>query len=249
MMKRHLVLRLDAPLMSFGGVAIDNFGITDAWPSASLLTGLIGNALGYRRTDGDALQDLQDCLVFACRADHEGARLTDFQTAELKKNDRGWTTRGQPESRDGARYDGPHRRYRDFWTDRIVTVAMRLEPVEREPDLEQLAQALRSPARPLFIGRKPCLPAAPLFVGWSEGESSLDAVSRFPAPRSHEGKRRTEPNDCMAFAPVHDRPHPFIAEQFREVRISGRRNWSSDVHGGEQRWLEGRLRAGPNNGS
>ena len=78
MKKDHLILRLDTPLMSFGGVVIDNFGETDDWPSASLLVGIIGNALGYRRTDREDLQALQDRLVFACRADCEGERLRDF---------------------------------------------------------------------------------------------------------------------------------------------------------------------------
>ena len=247
MIKRHLILRLDAPLMSFGGVVIDNFGVSDAWPSVSLLAGLIGNALGYRRTDGDALQDLQDRLVFACRADREGERLRDFQTADLKQNDKGWTTRGRPEGREGGgkTYFGMHIRHRDYWADRIVTVAMRLEPAEGEPALEWIANALSSPARPLFIGRKPCLPATPLFAGWSDGMSALDAVSRFPVPDPEDADRGGEPRDYAAFAPVHDLPHPFVAERFREVRVSGKRNWSSDVHGGEQRWLEGRLSSSP----
>lgn len=245
MTKRHLILRLDAPLMSFGGVAIDQLGVIDAWPHASLLTGLIGNALGYRRTDRGALQVLQDRLVFACRADREGERLRDFQTADLKKNEKGWTTRGQPEGRSGGSktYAGKHIRHRDYWADRIVTVALRLEPTEAEPALGRIAEALAAPVRPLFIGRKPCLPAAPLFAGEQEGESALDAVSSFPVPIGENTGRRREPADYLACAPAHDQPHAFVADQFREVRISGRRDWTSDAHGGEQRWWEGRVAA------
>ena len=244
MSKRHLVVRLDAPLMSFGGVAIDNRGVTDAWPAASLLAGLIGNALGLRRSEGQALQDLQDRLVFACRADKEGQQVLDYQTAELNAKDEGWTTRGQPEGRAGGAetYKGKHIRYRHFWADRIVTLAFRMEesPAAEEPD--GIAQALKAPARPLFIGRKPFLPAAPLFVGWSEGESALDAVSRVPLT---EGvmERAKAPTDCGAFAPAHDSPHPFIDRRCREVWTSGARNWATDTHGGAQRWLEGRIRA------
>ncbi len=36
--------------MSFGGEIVDNFGVTRRFPSASMLTGLIANALGWRRT-------------------------------------------------------------------------------------------------------------------------------------------------------------------------------------------------------
>ncbi len=47
MSRRHLVL--EAPLMSFGGVAVDNFGVIDDFPALSMLTGLLGNAPAYRR--------------------------------------------------------------------------------------------------------------------------------------------------------------------------------------------------------
>ena len=245
MTKRHLILRLDAPLMSFGGVAIDQLGVIDAWPHASLLTGLIGNALGYRRTDRGALQALQDRLVFACRADREGERLRDFQTADLSKNEKGWTTRGQPEGRSGGSktYAGKHIRYRDYWADRIVTVALRLEPTEAEPALDRIAEALAAPVRPLFIGRKPCLPAAPLLAGEREGGSALDAISRFPVLTGESAGHRREPADYLACAPAHDPPHSFVADRFRELRVSGRRDWMSDGHGGEQRWREGWLAA------
>ena len=244
MSKRHLVVRLDAPLMSFGGVAIDKHGVSDAWPAASLLTGLIGNALGLRRTQSDALQDLQDRLVFACRADREGQQAMDYQTAELNARDEGWTTGGQPEGRAGGAksYKGKHIRYRHFWADRVVTLAFRIDgsPSAGEPD--RIAQALKTPARPLFIGRKPFLPAAPLFVGWSEGESALEAVSRVPLTVGAIERTRA-PEDCGAFAPAHDFPHPFIDRRHREVWINGARNWATDTHGSAQRWLEGRIRA------
>ena len=241
MSKDHLILRLDAPLMSFGGVVIDNLGETDAWPSASLLVGMIGNALGYRRTDREALQALQDRLVFACRADCEGDRLRDYQAADLNKNDKGWTTHGQPEGRDGGAktYMGKHLRYRFYWTDRVLTVALRLEPEGADPCLDQIARSLNYPVRPLFIGRKPCVPTAPLLVGRGQGESALDAVSKVAPMAAME--QRQKQVEYTAFAPVHDGPHPFVGNQHREVRVSGRRNWVSDVHGGEQRWLEGRL--------
>jgi len=94
-----LLLRLEAPLMAFGGVAIDNIGVTDQLPSASLLTGLLGNALGYQRKDAIRLQALQNRLRYAVRADRRGHALQDFQTAQLAKDDKAWTTRGPPPGR------------------------------------------------------------------------------------------------------------------------------------------------------
>ncbi len=86
---QHLIMRLEAPLMSFGGETIDNLGVIRRFPSASMLTGLLANALGWRRTEAQRHQDLQDRLVFAARIAREpagGLRMTDFQTAQLGAN-------------------------------------------------------------------------------------------------------------------------------------------------------------------
>ena len=101
----HLVLNLESPLMAFGGETIDNLGVIRWFPAVSMLTGLLANALGWRRVYRERHQDLQDRLVFAARIDREpavGVRLTDFQTAQLGANDKGWTTRGAPDERVGA---------------------------------------------------------------------------------------------------------------------------------------------------
>ena len=94
----HLILNLESPLMAFGGETIDNYGVIRPFPAASMLTGLMANALGWRRVEAQRHQDLQDRLVFAARIDrepHRRLRMTDFQTAQLGGNDRGWTTRNR----------------------------------------------------------------------------------------------------------------------------------------------------------
>lgn len=146
--------------MSFGGVAVDQVGPTRRFPAASALTGLIGNALGLDWSDRAAHQNLQERLIFASALIREGHLLTDSQNAQLSKTDKGWTTRGMPEGRDGASYGAPHRRRRDYLADAELRVVLRL--TEGRPDLDMLAEALNRPARPLFIGRKPCLPSRPM---------------------------------------------------------------------------------------
>ena len=86
---RWLVLRLDAPLMAFGGVAVDQIGPVRDFPAASMLTGLIGNTLGWHWSDRAAHQAMQDRLVFAARREREGMLLTDMQNAQLSKTDKG----------------------------------------------------------------------------------------------------------------------------------------------------------------
>ena len=150
-----------------------------------MLTGLLANALGWRRVDRERHQDLQDRLVFAARIDREpagGVRLTDFQTAQLGANDKGWTTRGAPTRGPEAPIPTlpPHLRWRDYFADMRVSVALRLEPSEQTPTLEDLAVALDEPVRPLFIGRKPCLPSAPLYGGSVGAGSVIDALFQTP---------------------------------------------------------------------
>src|SRR5690606_26406243 len=59
----------------------------------------------------------------------------------------------------------PYIRQRYYRADARVIVALRLEPSEVSPTLDGVASALDHPARPLFIGRKTCLPSAPLLAG------------------------------------------------------------------------------------
>jgi CRISPR system Cascade subunit CasD len=227
-LRRHLLLRLDAPLMSFGAPIVDQHGRTGDIPLPSMITGLLANALGFRRTESERLQRLQDRLVLAARWDRAGERLRDFQTAELKANDRGWTTHGRPEGRAGGAgtYAGKHIRYRWHQADGTMTVALRLDPEAESPGLSEVAEALQWPARPLFVGRKPCLPAAPVAAGFVEKATALDAVLAAPLA---EG--------CAAGTYIVFWPEGEGERRRSERRlIEGRRNWLSGVHGGSEVW-------------
>ena len=151
-MRRWLALRLEAPLMAFGGVAVDHVGRSRDFPAASMLVGLIGNALGWHWRDAEAHQAIQDRLVFAARRDREGVALEEVQNAWLGRDDSGWTTDGRPEGRKGSTYDDPHRRRREYHADSLVRVVLALEPEAEEPGLENLAAALDRPARAAVPG-------------------------------------------------------------------------------------------------
>lgn len=212
--------------MAFGATMIDALGAVQDFPAASLVTGLLANALGYERTESDRLQALQDRLVHAVRLDRTGERLRDFQTVALAKDDKGWTTGGAPEGRGGDSYGGPHIRQRWYQADASALVALRLDPAETSPTLDEVAAALERPARPLFIGRKPCLPAGRLFAGFVEAPTALAAL----APVDADGAPRF-------FWPEGEGP----SAPDRQVR-TGRRNWISGVHAGRETWFAGGLR-------
>lgn len=220
-----LLLRLESPLMAFGGVAVDSLGVIDDLPSASLLTGLLGNALGFRRTEAARLQSLQDRLHYAVRIDRSGQRITDYQTADLNKGDSGWTTHGVPEGRAGGQgtYEGQHQRYRDYHADAAATIALTLKPADDVLGLEGLAEALDHPARPLFIGRKPCLPSEHVVLGMVDEASLLDALRNAPLAADADASPR--------YFTRQQRP-----ADARSIDVHGLRNWRANVHQGSETW-------------
>lgn len=242
--RRWLVLRLEAPLLSFGAVAIDNYGVTWDFPALSMLTGLFANALGYERIEREAHQALQDRIVFASRREDEPYHgvLTDVQNVQMQKSDKGWTTRGAPEGRDGGSYGGPHRRFRDYHPDALVAVVLTVRPPPAEvlpgnrqhPSLGDLAAALDRPERPLFIGRKPCLPTWPVNAGLIEAETAHAALLKLPqlAPRKS--------GDLRAQWPAGEGPDHGPGVD-KGIAIHDRRNWLSGLHGGTRRVIEGRV--------
>ncbi|HRW15311.1 MAG: type I-E CRISPR-associated protein Cas5/CasD [Rhodobacteraceae bacterium] len=222
MTHRWLHLRLAAPLVAFGGVAIDHVGPTRDFPSASALTGIFANALGWRREDRAAHQALQDRMVFGTLNPRPGRVLTDNQNARLEARDRGWTTWGRPEGRAGATYDSPHRRRRDYLADHDCRVVLRLVSGDG-PTLDALAEALERPARPLFIGRKSCLPSGPLFAGWVEAPSVHAALL------------------ALGLSGPALWPENGAAGSGTGIDPADLRNWHSGLHAGQRRVVAGRI--------
>ena len=248
MSRRWLVLRLEAPLMAFGGVAIDQIGPVRDFPAASMLTGLIGNALGLHWSDRAEHQAIQDRLIFAARRPlplfsgesygrgrrkREGVLLTDTQNAQLAKTDKGWTTSGEPEGRAGATYDAPHRKTRDYHADLSVHVVLRLDQEEEPPTIDALAEAIDRPARPLFFGRKSCLPSTPMLSNgpdrWVMGNTAYEALHKVPG----EGEARAQ-------WPMGQGPEEGKSVD-RIVDLADIRNWGTGLHGGSRQVVEGRI--------
>jgi CRISPR system Cascade subunit CasD len=228
-----LLIRLEAPLMSFGGPVVDALGPTRAFPGQAQITGLIGNALGYHHRDAGALAALQDRIRMAAALVNPGERLRDYQTVDLGRShlkDTGWTTRGAVESRDGASSGTTHIRQRWYLADALVLIAVALDPPDVAPVLTDIALALDQPARPLFIGRKPCLPTAPLRLGETRADSAEDALRMGLALLDQQARRR-EPcrTDCAIEIDVRlvTEPPPSGSETDRLV---DRRDWRNQMH-------------------
>lgn len=232
-MARHLLIRLSSPLIAFGGETIDNYGVIRDFPALSMVTGLIANALGWNRGDDVLHNRLQERLRLGTRLEAQGSRLTDFQTAQLGANDKAWTTWGTVEERRGgaASYESPHLRYRDYHADLTALLALRLDPADESPTLDQVAQAMDRPQRPLFIGRKPCLPVGRLVAGWVDADTVLKALQFAPLASRQQGMRAQWP-DGEGQLPGD-----------RLVDVCDERNWTSGVHGGWRPVREGLIQS------
>jgi CRISPR system Cascade subunit CasD len=232
-MPRHLLMRLSSPLIAFGGETIDNYGVIRDFPALSMVTGLVANALGWDRADDVRHNRLQARLKVGTRLEADGMQLTDFQTAQLGAADRGWTTSGRVEERRGgpAAYESPHLRYRDYHADRTALLALRLDPADEAPTLEHIAAALDRPMRPLFIGRKPCLPTGRLMAGWVDADTLLQAL-QLAAPPAADARLQWPDGEGHL-------------EGDRVLDVCDERNWTSGLHGGWRPVREGRLRGAP----
>lgn len=236
---KALLLRLDAPMMSFGGVIVDQNNTTDPFPGKSLVTGLCANALGFERREAERHQDLQGRLIHAVRRDRAPTRIVDYQTVDLGQPhllDRSWTTRGAPDERAGgtAARRGTHIRYRHYLADGVFTVALTLR-ADRDPSLGDLADALTHPARPLFIGRKACFPSGSLLVGTREGP---DLVSILEAEPLH--RQRPDSVDVRGWWP----DHSGARQGLRVLEVADERDWLNQIHVGRRRVVEGNLQVG-----
>lgn len=233
---RVLMLRFDASLVSFGAPAVDQHGVVQTFPALSLLTGLLANAIGWNHSDGPKIHALQERLRYAARIDRTGESLLDYQTVDLslpwmRAEVAGWTTRGQVARRAGASADTTHIRYRHYHADSLSTLALAVTDDEA-PSLDDLARAVQEPARPLFIGRKCCLPAAPIFLEVLESLSLVAALAATSRPA------RADRGALPAFWWDGDPSEGSVGES-TVVPVTDERDWRNGVHVGRRLMRQG----------
>lgn len=136
-----LLIRLAAPLQSWGCDSKFNTRRTDRAPTKSGVIGLCACALGRKRTE--SISDLAE-LRFGVRTDKPGRLLTDFHTARNDKT--------------------AFLSYRHYLADAEFTVGLEGD----QTLLMKIDAALRSPEYPLFLGRRSCPPTLPISLGMIE---------------------------------------------------------------------------------
>jgi CRISPR system Cascade subunit CasD len=179
---QYLVFQLYGPLASWGVPATGEIRRSATHPTRSALVGLLAAALGIRRDQEDDLASLRDGVRFAVKQLSPGVMMQDYHTAQVPGQDRkAWrlTRRDElavPKDRLHTILSTREYRCNGYW--KVAISASDDAP----SDLEALAQALRRPRFPLYLGRKACPPAAPLAPRVVEAGGIREALATpFPA--------------------------------------------------------------------
>lgn len=196
-----LLLRLAAPLQSWGGESKFDRRMTERYPTKSGVTGLLAAALGLSRNAPLAWQGFDLCaLRMGVRIDRQGELLRDYQTVKSKKS--AYVT---------ERY---------YLADAVFLVGVEGD----DALLTELDQALSHPVYPLFLGRRSCPPEGRVSLGIREGLSLEDAL-RLETPLADSGHlvpMLTESQDLNETAIfVRDLPVSFdpAHRQYRKRRL------------------------------
>ncbi|MDY4491856.1 type I-E CRISPR-associated protein Cas5/CasD [Schaalia hyovaginalis] len=177
-MSRVLVLRLAGPMQSWGSASRFTNRSTEFFPTKSGIVGLLAAAEGRRRTD--PIEDLAS-LTMAARIDQPGELLEDFHTAH-----RG--DKAMPLS------------WRYYVSDAVFAAFI------GGPDdlIDALADAIRNPVYPLFLGRRACPPTLPLLLETREG-TIWKAIEELPWLAANFHQRRHRFDERVSLRVVADR--------------------------------------------
>ncbi|MDR1688961.1 MAG: type I-E CRISPR-associated protein Cas5/CasD [Clostridiales bacterium] len=188
-----LLMRLAAPLQSWG--LEDKFERrgTSREPTKSGVLGLLASALGISRDNTAALNNLC-ALRFGVRIDQPGQLMRDFHTARVL---------GEKNSYISNRY--------------YLCDAVFIAGVESEDEnlLRSLDQALKNPVFPLFLGRRSCPPEGELSLGLKD--APLETALRSEAWRAGEAYKRREKKATLTL--VLDAEEPGILRR-RDIPLS-----------------------------
>ncbi|MFC4906873.1 type I-E CRISPR-associated protein Cas5/CasD [Actinomadura gamaensis] len=152
-----LLLRLAGPLQCWGIASRHNTRSTRTAPTKSGVIGLLASALGRPR--GADLTDLT-MLDFGVRVDQPGALLVDYHVVTAASRSADPALRRLPTA-SGATLqpkDSTKVTRRHYLTDAVFVAAL------QGRDIAHLAEALRHPRHPLYLGRRSCPPSRPVLM-------------------------------------------------------------------------------------
>jgi len=149
-----LLMRLEAPMQSWGTQSRFTVRDTGREPSKSAVIGLLCAALGVDREDDARLADLA-AMRMAVRIDRPGIIMRDYHTAgggpwKGRRYGVAKASGGRPDTVVSTRY---------YLSDASFLVALQSD---NRALLNECDRALRAPVWPLFLGRRSFVPGRPI---------------------------------------------------------------------------------------
>lgn len=203
-----LLLRLGGPLQAWGDQSRFERRTTRPEPTKSGILGLIAAAQGRSRED-----DLTDLgvLGYGVRVEQEGQLVRDYQTAQ------------RPDSVLGKGWANPKLSYRYYLADALFLVGVQGDRTL----LEGIAEAIRSPEFPLYLGRRSCPPSRPILHVGEAGDAGAAIMDGDVAtvlagqPWIAEPWYRKKQPETVRLRLVRDaRPEEVAQETVRDVPVS-----------------------------
>ena len=165
-----LLIRLAAPLQSWGIDSKFERRNTGRTPSKSGVVGLCAAALGYNRREDEKIKKLAG-LRFGVRVDNPGTLQKDFHMAHEESfwdsSDRTTINRDKKAS--------SYLTMRYYLSDAVFLVGLEGD----EGFLMDIDEALRFPRYPLFLGRRGCPPEGHVALG-VVSDSLKESLERYP---------------------------------------------------------------------
>lgn len=210
-----LAIRLEGPLQAWGSASQYNRRLTDLLPSRSAVTGMLCAALGLDRgsaEEADFLREMASVRMLAVAVPRRTGgtalpvrRLEDYHTVQ-----------------DTAKADGGLKDCHITRRQYLLDAAFRIFLSGSRALLEKAGAALQDPVWGLWLGRKSCIPTAPVFAGIFADEQTAVAAC---VPEGLDGCLRSR--DALSFAEgtdsVADMPLSFASSArafaLRRVRL------------------------------
>ena len=184
---KHLFLWLEGPLQSWGADSRFDLRQTLDFPTKSGVFGMLLASSGDSGPQERLLARMADAPFTVVTFADSGDRLMDYHMVGNGYDEKdAWSSLHIPRKNDGAKAvgGGAKRTYREYLQGRAFAVFVGLDN-----DLaEKFAASLRHPVFDLYLGRKCCVPSAPIFQGlFDSEEDALNALKVFLAT---EAERR-----------------------------------------------------------
>jgi CRISPR system Cascade subunit CasD len=156
-MTDYLMFTLYSPLSSWGDIAVGEVRSSNTHPGRSAIFGLIAAALGIRRKESSAINNLHADYKLGVKVLSAGNLINDFHTIQAARSQRNVVFRTRADELN-ANPDsiGTLISSREYRSDALYVIAVWSQSESQSYKLLDIKQALESPVFVPYLGRKSC---------------------------------------------------------------------------------------------